>query len=415
MLSADEWNDRIVMIEQLRRQSGVQVFEPSDGSVAAAVVRPENMASACEVVRLVRDGGHELVPVGARTKLHWTSAPRGPFVEMDMRGLSRVVEYSPEDMTIMVEAGISLADLSELLANSGQRVTLDPPHAATATIGGVLATNDSGPARLAYGTARDVVIGMSMIEPDGGIIKSGGKVVKNVAGYDLHKLFIGSFGTMGPIATVTFKLRPLPQARAFVVLEPRNAADAERMIADTLAGETRPTMIELLNACMARTLGLSARLTLIIGFEENAEAVSWQCAAVVRQSGGQPVIAADADQLYQKLREAAGGACPTSFKASLLSSEVAGFIEQLESLPVRAIARAGNGIVYGLLEGDLDEAAWGELEAAATIAQGSLQIRGRAPGSFVRRFGRRRSDTHLSEAIQQAFDPEGTFAPERLA
>lgn len=283
-----------------------------------------------------------------------------------------------------------------------------------ATVGGVLAANDSGPIRFAFGTARDLVIGMSMIEPDGGVIKSGGKVVKNVAGYDLHKLFIGSHGTMGPIATVTFKLRPLPEARGLVVLNPRDAAEAERMIAAALAGETRPTMIELLNGRMAAQVSLAGRLALIIGFEENPEAVAWQKAAIVKSLGGVPLSAPDSARIYQNLCAATGGAAETSFKATLLSSEVAAFVERADQWPLRLIARAGNGVVYGLLEEPLPDAAWRELESAAVAAEGHLQIRGALPGTLLKRFGRARGDSRLSTAIQRAFDPEAMFAPERL-
>jgi glycolate oxidase FAD binding subunit len=334
---------------------------------------------------------------------------------MDMCGHSRVVEYSPEDMTITVEAGIGMAAVGELLARNGQRITLDPPHMDRATVGGVLAANDSGPIRLGYGTARDIVIGMSMIQPDGQIIKSGGKVVKNVAGYDLHKLCIGSFGTMGPFVTVSFKLRPVPESRGLVVLTPGDADEAERMIAEALAGETRPTMIELLNARMAASLELTGKLTLIIGFEENADAVAWQCAAIVKTLGGVPLGTTDAQRVYESLREAAGAAAQASFKATMLSSAVAGFAHRADSLPVRMIGRAGSGVVYGLLDEPVGEATWLDLAAAAEEAEGSLQIRGRLPGDFVNRFGRRRTDAFLSEAIQKAFDPRAMFAPERLA
>ncbi|GMV96972.1 MAG: hypothetical protein AMXMBFR83_13310 [Phycisphaerae bacterium] len=359
-------------------------------------------------------GGHQLVPAGAGTKRHWTSPPHGPAVALDLRGLSRVVEYSPEDMTITVEAGITLGALQEHLARNGQRLTLDPPHPDRATIGGILAANDSGPIRFGFGTARDIVIGMSMIQPDGEIIRSGGKVVKNVAGYDLHKLYIGSFGTLGPIATVTFRLRPVPEARGLVVLAPADAVEAEQMIATTLAGRTRPVMIELLNARMAATVGLPARLTLVIGFEDNAEAVRWQCATLVQELGGAPLGPAEGRRVYQALCEAAGADVATSFKAAVPGSETAGFVQRADRRPMRLIARAGNGIVYGLLEEPMPDEAWRDLEERTAACGGSLHLRGRLPGAILPRFGRRRGDAWLSEDIQRAFDPQATFAPERL-
>lgn len=375
---------------------------------------PKTIAEACDLVRRAHQAGARLLAVGGGTKRAWVSRPTEPCIEMDMRGLNRVVEYSPEDMTITVEAGMTLGALRELLTANGQRVTLDPPNADRATLGGILAANDSGPTRFAYGTARDIVLGMNVIEPDGEIVKSGGKVVKNVAGYDLHKLHIGGFGSMGPIATATFRLRPLPEARGLVVMTPRDAAQAEDFIASVLAGETRPALVELLNGRMAAAVKLLGRLTLIIGYEDNLEAVTWQMDALARSLGGVVLSEPDAHRIYPALCEAAGAAVETSFKATMLSSEVAGFVARADGLPVRIIARAGNGVVHGLLEEPIGDDSWLEWESAAVAGGGSLQLRGRLPGAGLPRMGRPRGDAWLSEAVQKAFDPGAMFAPERL-
>src|SRR5207244_4044972 len=133
--------------------------------------------------------------------------------------LNRLVAFSPADLTITVEAGMTLQQLDATLAPHRLRLPLDPPdYNGRATIGGVLAANDSGPLRLAHGTAREHVIGMSMILADGTLIKAGGQVVKNVAGYDLHRLFVGSHGSLGMIATVSFKLKPRAEALRLVEL-----------------------------------------------------------------------------------------------------------------------------------------------------------------------------------------------------
>ncbi len=402
-------------IDEIKKSFGDQVVPDAklaDGCLA--VVRPKDLSEAGRLVHFAGAGGCQLVPVGGRTKQHWLSPPKGPFVEMDMRSCDRVVEYSPNDMTVTVEAGITLASLSKVLAEHGQRVTLDPPHADRATIGGILAANDSGPIRLAFGTARDAVIGMSMIEPDGETIKSGGKVVKNVAGYDLHKLYIGSFGALGPIATVTFKLRPLPESRGLVVLRPTDTTEAERMIAAALAGPTRPTLIELVNARMARSLYMGNRLALVIGFEENTDAVTWQCRQIVSTLGGESFDPSESLFTYERLCEAAGAEAEASFKATMLSSAVAGFFERLERMPIRLIARAASGIVYGSAGDPLNVTVWRVIESEAAAGDGNVQIRGKLP-ELLSRFGRRRSDAALSDNIRKAFDPAGAFAPQRLS
>lgn len=377
---------------------------------------PRTVEAAAEVVRKAARAGTQAVPVGGGTKRHWVSTPVGAHVELDMTRLDRVVAYSPEDMTVTVEAGTTLGALQQTLAEHHQRVTLDPPHAERATIGGILAANDSGPTRLAYGTARDVVIGMSMIEPDGTVIKSGGRVVKNVAGYDLHKLYIASFGTLGPIATVTFKLRPVPEARGLVVLYVREASEAERAMATALAGETRPTFIELLNARASRTVELESRLALVLGFEENADAVRWQCERVMQTLGGTALSEPDSDSLYRRLVEATGARSRVSFKATMLSSDVAGFVEMVErttGAPVQIIAHAGSGIAYGLLEDEIPGDAWQEIARAAVNGRGSLHIRGPVPAG-MRRITPERADAGLSDGIRRAFDPHGVFAPQRV-
>ena len=246
---------------------GERVVSRENGAAGGSALCPLTIATAAELVEFAHSAGCRVVPIGSGSKLDWGAGvstadaaafpskaggtPASRVVYMDTRLCGQVIEYAPEDMTISVEAGITLAALSDVLSRHKQRVALDPPHADRATVGGVLAANDSGPIRLAYGAARDAVIGMSMIQADGTVIKSGGKVVKNVAGYDLHKLYIGSFGALGVIATVTFRLRPLPEARGVVAIEPVDAVDADRMVAALLDGPTRPTFIEILNARIA--------------------------------------------------------------------------------------------------------------------------------------------------------------------
>ena len=401
------------MLETLSREFGDAAVRASDDARFVAIVRPSDLASASALVRIARAHSHQVVPIGSGTKRDWEGPSAGPTIEMDTKGLSRIVAYEPADMTVEVEAGITLAKLTQELVKNGHRLTLDPPHTDRATVGGVLATNDSGPIRLGFGTARDVTIGMSMIEQDGVIIRSGGRVVKNVAGYDLHKLYIGSFGTLGPIATVTFKLSPVAEAQGLVVIRPLDAADAERIIGSILAGETRPTMIELLNARAASAIERDGCLTLVIGFEENADAVRWQCRRVGDAFGGDVLTEVDSPALYHRLRELAGAPAEVSFKATLLSSAVATFVERASRWPTRLIARAGNGIVYGLLDDAIEDSAWRELEEAAVAGQGNLQVRGSVP-VLANRFGRHRADAYLSVAIQKGFDPDATFAPERL-
>jgi glycolate dehydrogenase FAD-binding subunit len=187
---------------------------PIDGSAPMPLLRPGSALEMAEIVRRAAAAGQALYPVGGRTMLGLGMPPERTGWAVDTRALSAVIDYPARDMTITVEAGIPLARLQATLAAENQRLPIDVPQPESATLGGALATNASGPGRLGYGTLRDYVIGIRWINDEGQEVKAGGRVVKNVAGYDLCKLHVGALGTLGIITQVTLKLRPLPECRA---------------------------------------------------------------------------------------------------------------------------------------------------------------------------------------------------------
>src|SRR5207248_587611 len=192
-----------------------------------AVVRPTSVAEVGDLVRRAIDQGHALFPLGGRTLLDVGLPPDRAGVGVDLRDLSEVIDYPARDMTVTVQPGITLARLEVLLATERQRLPVDVPQPDRATLGGALAVNASGPRRYGFGTLRDYVIGMTVVNDEGHEAKAGGRVVKNVAGYDLPKLHVGALGTLGIIVQVTLKLRPLPEESALLVLrcEPGGLAD----------------------------------------------------------------------------------------------------------------------------------------------------------------------------------------------
>jgi glycolate oxidase FAD binding subunit len=161
-----------------------------------------------EAQALLAQGGRSVLFVGGGTAM-----PPGPpaDVELSTTRMNRIVEYAPADQVVMVESGVTLAQLQGELAKNGQRLALDPPHPEKATIGGIVAASSFGPLRTRYGSVRDLIIGVSVVRADGTRAKGGGKVVKNVAGFDLPKLMCGSYGTLAFIATATFRVHPLPE------------------------------------------------------------------------------------------------------------------------------------------------------------------------------------------------------------
>jgi glycolate oxidase FAD binding subunit len=187
-----------------------------------------------EAAELLKGFEKPLRPVGGGTK-RWLPAREEAVLETG--ALNRILEHNVGDFTAVLEAGVPFAEAQQAFAEHGQRIAWDPPDAGGATIGGIVATGDSGPLRHRYGGVRDLVVGINVVLSDGTIAKAGGKVIKNVAGYDLAKLFAGSFGTLGLIASVAVRLHPLPERTASVVIEHHNP---DHLLADVLALARRP-------------------------------------------------------------------------------------------------------------------------------------------------------------------------------
>src|SRR5919202_2765316 len=188
-----------------------------DGFSPAETVSPATAEEVAAALKAADDAGQAVAPVGGGTQLDLGMPPRRLDRIIETTGLDRVVEYEPADLTVTVEAGLRFADLQKTLSEQGQMLAFDPPAAPEATIGGLVATNASGPLRFAHGSARDLVIGTRVANPDGALTRAGGRVVKNVAGYDLNKLYVGGLGTLGVIVELSFKLAPIPPASATVV------------------------------------------------------------------------------------------------------------------------------------------------------------------------------------------------------
>jgi glycolate oxidase FAD binding subunit len=188
-----------------------------DGLVPSAVVRPEDRSAVAETLRWAASQGVAVIPRGGGTQLALGNIPKRIDLVLDLSRLNRVLDYQPADLTATVEAGIPLEALQRELATGGKFVSLEAPLADRATIGGILAANAGGPLRHAYGSARDWLIGIGVAGADGRETKAGGRVVKNVTGYDLNKLYTGSLGTLGVITEATFKLAPLAENRAALV------------------------------------------------------------------------------------------------------------------------------------------------------------------------------------------------------
>ena len=216
-----------------------------DGILPRIVVEAESRAAVAAALQWAGQRSLSLVIRGGGTKLGWGAVPAPFEVLLDVSRLNRVLDHRSGDLTVSVEAGARLGDVNGLLRQRGQWLALDPPFAEAATIGGLLATNDSGPARHRFGTPRDLVIGIEIATMDGQIAKAGGQVVKNVAGYDLSKIMSGSFGSLGAIVAATFKLSPVPAASTTVLVPHLDSDATVRVVEAMVASQLEPVAFEL--------------------------------------------------------------------------------------------------------------------------------------------------------------------------
>jgi glycolate oxidase FAD binding subunit len=226
----------------------VRPGEPEEGVlgvVPGVVAAPATVAEAAEVMRTASRKGLAVVPRGAETRLDWGMPPLRCDLLLDTARLDRVIEHAAGDLVVKAEAGLPAERLAGVLAEHGQRLALDAPLPGS-TIGGTIAAAAAGPLRLLYGTPRDLVIGLTVIRADGQVARSGGKVVKNVAGYDLGRLFSGSFGTLGLIVEATFRLHPIPAARAYVTCPLPDATRAYEAVQAVLHSPTVPSAVEVI-------------------------------------------------------------------------------------------------------------------------------------------------------------------------
>ena len=257
------------------------------------------------------------------------------ITSLDLAAFNTIVEHTPEDMTATVQAGMTFAAFQQQLAQHGQWLALDPPHAARASIGAALATNASGPRRFGYGTIRDYLLGIQVALADGRLIRSGGKVVKNVAGYDLVKLFVGSRSSLGVIVEATFKLRPLPEAERFVRVDCASFAQTNELLEAINESPITPVVLDLHKVFPAPS---AARCQLVVGFAGTRTEVEWQLAEA-RKLGMTESSDLQHEENFWKT-----DAPLQTHRLSILPSRL---VEVLSSLgEVAFVARAGNGVIH---------------------------------------------------------------------
>lgn len=298
-----------------------------------------------EALRSASGEGRTVRISGGGTKLGWGRPPAPDAAEISTRGLDGIVEHNAGDLTAVVQAGVRLADAQAVFAQAGQMLALDPPLGAAeaATIGGVVATADSGPLRHRYGTVRDQVIGIRAALADGSVIRSGGKVIKNVAGYDLGKLFTGAFGTLGVIVEISLRLHPLPGPQLTVVGE---TDDPEMLQKAAAAIANSPASVSSLD--FRREDGRGTLLARFTGKAAVDQAHRGQ--QIMKSAGLESTLEEDDTELWARQRAAQRSEEGVTMKVSALPAELVKVIRAADSVGATATGRAGLGLAWLRLE-----------------------------------------------------------------
>ncbi len=397
---------------------------------------PGNKGEVAAVLVLAGEESVPVTPWGGGTKLAVGAPPGRVGIVLATRRLNRLLEHEPGDLTATAEAGIGFAALQAKLGERGQWLSLDPPFEDRATLGGVLAANASGPRRHLYGTSRDLLIGLTVVSADGTIVHGGGKVVKNVAGYDLPKLYIGSFGTLGVLVEATVRLRPRPDEDRLVVAVFERIEDAGAAARAVTASDLIPSALELADGGAMRALGLDGGSGLLVAMDGIPEQVEWQCAELDRllrplgMTASSALATAAAERVWRELGQlgqrgaddAAAimkwGVLPTHLPR--LMAECAA-IARKNGLRPALTAHAGVGLATGALGGGSADAnavvatltQWRELVLAdggqAMLEWAPLAVKERvsvwdAPGPAVR----------IMKGIKDRLDPRGILNPGRF-
>ena len=384
-----------------------------DGAMPRFAQQPRTREDVASLLASATTAGLAVVPQGRRTALELGRPLDRYDVALDLRGLDRTVAYEPRDLTVTVEAGVTLRALHALLAEHGQYLPADPPPGDDVTVGGLLATARPGAWRGHLPSARDLVIGMAVALPDGSLVRSGGRVVKNVSGYDLHRLHTGALGTLGVIVEAAFKLMPLaPATRSFAIERPtvRDAARLALALRDAVLPARALTVLAPEAASLAGLPEAPHVLLELAGYEAAIEAATRRIEDVSTRSG-EGVTGAPPDA-WGRLRALAGEQAGIVLRLGVPATRIAATIEAARGLGAAAWGHVAAGSVL-VHAPTIEVASVRVLRRNVEATGGFLVIESGPPGLRAAVDPLGGGERELVRALKQQFDPAGTLSPGR--
>jgi glycolate oxidase FAD binding subunit len=411
-----------------------------EGKMPNIAVFPKTVEEISEIMKVAYAESLAVIPRGGGTKIGIGREPNQAHIVLGTGRLNQVLEHEASDLVAAAQCGISLKEFQGVLKEKNQFLAVDPPHLDSgATVGGIIATNDSGPRRLRYGTMRELIIGIKVVRSDGTIVKGGAKVVKNVAGYDIPKLYVGSLGTLGIIVEGIFRLYPIPELSQTYIVSFSTLEKLQEAVDSILNSSLVPTCIETLSLSLIGAisdklnLNLSkGKYALAIRIESVDKAVRDQIFKVkdicVERGGEGILIEGILEQtLWEEIREFAwksSGNNKAVAKVSVLITDVPRVFQALEGLSsnlglgIYASARAGNGVLIVAMEGEISPLieAIGSLHNLVSPLKGNLIIQD-APSyvkSQVEVWGEIRASLRVMQRLKSLFDPNNILNPGRF-
>ena len=411
-----------------------------DGVLPEIVVSPSTIEQVSEIMILASKEALSVLPMGSGTKRALGNKPEKSDIILSTKNLNNILEHAASDLVATTQAGVSLKNLQSELSKENQQLALDPPHVDEgATIGGIIATNDSGPGRLRHGTAREFLIGIRVVQADGKIFKGGSKVVKNVAGYDLPKLYVGSLGTLGIIVEATFRLHPIPEYSETYLASFSSLDACHHTVMSLLGSDLVMSYLEIINSNLCNELTRrneidleSSKYTLAINIRNVEKAVKDQIAKVIticdQHQGKGLLITADKEQkVWNDIRNFPWQTAISDSvvcKVSSLVTDIPKLLNNIEKISNEnavncyVSTRAGNGITIIAIEGE-DPAILNTLQALSSyvsLQDGHMVVLDAptAIKSGIDVWGNIGSGKSIMKRIKHNFDPDNLLNPGRF-